>query len=339
MRFAGLGGATETATHNTICDVGDIPADWTSVPLGVPLPNNACRVVGADGHDCPDWVPGELWVGGRGVARGYCARPDLTAQRFVEHDGRTWYRTGDLVRYRPGGVIEFVGRADHRIKVSGYRVELGDVEAALRRVPGIDSAVAAVVTADGGSEVLAALVSAEPGSTGIEAANVTAAIANIVAPQMIPQIIVPVDRIPYTVGGKIDRAAAARQLKNADVLTGVHYRAPATPLESALARIIGDVLGSAEPRTGIGADDDFFAVGGDSVLATQVVAKIRTWLDAPTTMVADIFAARTVSSLAVRLTGRETDPRRLEQVAQMYLEVAEMDDAAVTTALDTVAAQ
>ncbi|MDW5614226.1 amino acid adenylation domain-containing protein [Mycolicibacterium sp. D5.8-2] len=326
MRFAGLGGATETATHNTICEVEDIPAEWTSVPLGVPLPNNTCRVVGPDGRDCPDWVPGELWVGGRGVARGYCARPDLTAERFVEYDGRTWYRTGDLVRYRPGGVIEFVGRADHRIKISGYRVELGEVESALRRIPGVDSAVAAVVAADGGRDVLAALISgvADP-------QKVTAAMAEVVPPHMIPQIIVAADHIPYTLGGKIDRAAVTRMLADADLQCGTGYRAPATPLESALCDIIGTVLG----RAAVGADDDFFASGGDSVLATQVVARVRTWLDTPAVAVADIFATRTAAALAARLSAGEPEGTRLAEVAELYLQVAGMDGAEVVSALES----
>lgn len=326
MRFAGLGGATETATHNTICEVEDIPAEWTSVPLGVPLPNNTCRVVGPDGRDCPDWVPGELWVGGRGVARGYCARPDLTAERFVEYDGRTWYRTGDLVRYRPGGVIEFVGRADHRIKISGYRVELGEVESALRRIPGVDSAVAAVVAADGGRDMLAALISgvADP-------QKVTTAMAEVVPPHMIPQIIVAADHIPYTLGGKIDRAAVTRMLADADLQCGTGYRAPATPLESALCDIIGTVLG----RAAVGADDDFFASGGDSVLATQVVARVRTWLDTPAVAVADIFATRTAAALAARLSAGEPEGTRLAEVAELYLQVAGMDGAEVVSALES----
>ena len=326
MRFAGLGGATETATHNTICDVREIPADWSSVPLGVPLPNNECRVVGPGGQDCPDWVPGELWVGGRGIARGYSGRPDLTAERFVEHGGRRWYRTGDLVRYRPGGVIEFVGRTDHRIKISGYRVELGEVESALRRIDGVDSAVAAVVPTDG-RDVLAALVcaAAEPG-------QIADKLADLVPPHMVPQIIVCAPRIPFTVGGKIDRAAVARELRNADVLATVAgYRAPATPLESALSSIVGEVLG----RESIGADDDFFSVGGDSVLATQVVARIRTWLDTPSVMVADIFATRTVSALAARMSANEPNSSRLDEVAALYLEVAEMDNADVIAALES----
>ncbi|MDA2890237.1 amino acid adenylation domain-containing protein [Mycolicibacterium sp. BiH015] len=332
MRFAGLGGATETATHNTVCEVGELPADWTSVPLGVPLPNNVCRVVGADGQDCPDWVPGELWVSGRGVARGYCARPDLTEQRFVRHDGRTWYRTGDLVRYRTGGVIEFVGRADHRVKISGYRVELGDVEAALRGLPGVDSAVAAVVPADSGRDVLAAVVSADTGAAGLESGKIAAAMAGLVAPHMVPQIIVTTDDIPYTVGGKIDRVAVSSLLADADVLTGVGYRAPATPLEAALCAIVGSVL----DRDRIGADDDFFAVGGDSVLATQVVARLRTWLDIPAAAVADIFGTRTVAALAARLTANEASSARLNEVAELFLEVSGMDGAEVASALETM---
>ena len=109
-----------------------------------------CRVVNDRGGDCPDWVAGELWISGRGIARGYRGRPDLTAERFVEHDGQTWYRTGDLARYWPDGVLEFVGRADHRVKISGYRVEIGEVEVALRRIPGVATAVAAVGAATGG---------------------------------------------------------------------------------------------------------------------------------------------------------------------------------------------
>lgn len=101
VRVAGLGGATETAIHNTICEPGELPSHWAAVPFGHPLPNNSCRVVAADGSDCPDWVPGEFWVGGRGIARGYRGRPDLTEGKFIEHDGKNWHRTGDLARYLP----------------------------------------------------------------------------------------------------------------------------------------------------------------------------------------------------------------------------------------------
>ncbi len=103
-------------------------------------------------------MPGELWFTGRGIARGYRGRPDLTAEKFVEHDGRTWYRTGDLARYRPDGTLEFIGRTDHRVKLSGYRIELGEVEAALNRVPGWARRSRRRDPVDGGADVLGALV-------------------------------------------------------------------------------------------------------------------------------------------------------------------------------------
>lgn len=332
MRFAGLGGATETAVHGTIFEIGpqaEIPATWPSVPYGVPFDNNACRVVSPSGADCPDWVPGELWFAGRGIARGYRGRPDLTADKFVEYDGRTWYRTGDLARYWPDGTLEFVGRTDHRVKLSGYRIELGEVEAALARVPGVGAAVAAVVPVPGGADVLGALVRVDDPAT--EPDTITAALADLVPAHMIPQLVVPVDRIPYTIGGKIDRKAVALRLAEAELPAERGYRAPTTALETAVARIMSELLG----RDSIGIDDDFFGLGGDSVMATQVVAHVRDWLDTPTIMVPDVFATRTVAALAQRLTEREADGQRLELVAELYLEVADMDEAAVESELHT----
>ncbi|MCF6388925.1 amino acid adenylation domain-containing protein [Mycobacterium sp. MBM] len=343
MRFAGLGGATETAIHGTIFEIDPaagpdlgIAHNAPSVPYGVPFPNNACRVVSPAGEDCPDWVPGELWFTGRGIARGYRGRPDLTAQKFVEYQGRTWYRTGDLARYWPDGTLEFIGRTDHRVKLSGYRIELGEVEAALARVPGVSAAVAAVISAGGeqrgetGRDLLGALVRID--EAGVEADGVRAAMADLVPPHMIPQVIVTTERIPYTIGGKIDRKAVALRLAEAELPAGSGHRAPTNSLETALAHIMSGLLGC----DSIGVDDDFFGLGGDSVMATQVVAHVRDWLDTPTIMVPDVFATRTVAALAERLTERESDSQRLELVAELYLEVAAMDDADVVSELDTV---
>ncbi|WKG01538.1 amino acid adenylation domain-containing protein [Mycolicibacterium sp. HK-90] len=334
MRFAGLGGATETATHNTIFEVGfgedALPSHWTSVPFGVPLTNNCCRVVDARGEDCPDWVPGELWVGGRGIARGYRGRPDLTAEKFVEHDGRRWYRTGDLVRSWPDGTLEFVGRADHRIKVSGFRIELGEVEGALCRVPGVDAAVAVLVPVEGGHDLLGAVVRADQAGldAGLDRDAVVGAMAALVPAHMIPQVLLVAEEIPY-VRGKTDRVAAVRMLAAVGAPEGRGYRAPSGPLETALCAIVGDVL----RQSGVGVDDDFFALGGDSVLGTQLVARIRDWLDTSTVMVADIFAARTVSALAELLTSREAGSDRLQLVSELYLEVAGMDGVEVASEL------
>ena len=342
-RFAGLGGATETAVHATIFDVHnatDLPADWPAVPYGVPVPNNACRVVSAAGDDCPDWVVGELWVSGRGIARGYRGHCELTAKHFVEHDGRTWYRTGDLTRYWPDGTLEFIGRADHRIKISGYRVELGEIEAALGRVPGVGMAVAALLPVSDGSEVLAAQVRPENAAdTGLTTERIRQALAELVPVHMIPSHLSLVERIPFTDGGKIDREAVAAALSQG--LSGqssdssARYQAPRSQLERALCDIVSDVLGRG--RDTVSVHDDFFSLGGDSVLATQVVARIRQWLDSPSLMVADAFAARTVADLAQLLSSRERSGDRLEQVADVYLEIAEMSGGDVMRALDTAA--
>ncbi|MBI2695642.1 amino acid adenylation domain-containing protein [Mycobacterium nebraskense] len=333
LRFAGLGGATETPVHNTIFEVADpavLPTNWTALPYGVPLTNNACRVVNDAGDDCPDWVAGELWVSGRGIARGYRGRPDLTAERFVEHAGRRWYRTGDLARYWPDGTLEFVGRADHRVKISGYRVELGEIEAALRRLPGVAIAVAALLPGSGGSEVLAAAVCPDNSSGAqLRAERLRELMSELVPAHMIPSHLTQVERIPFTDAGKIDRRAVARELGAAVALSEQHdYRDPSTPLESALAALLGDLLGVDQ----VGRDDDFFALGGDSVLATQAVGRIRAWLDTPHMIVADIFATRTVAALADSLAARERDGARLDRVAELYLEVIHMDADTVLSA-------
>jgi mycobactin phenyloxazoline synthetase len=147
---------------------------------------------------------------------------------------------------------------------------------------------------------------------------------------MIPQHFSVVERIPFTLGGKIDRRVVTGQL--AATVAGSatpHHRVPSTPLESALVAIVGDVLGV----EAVGVDDDFFALGGDSVLATQTVARIRSWLDTPDAIVADIFATRTVSALADVLGRRESEPGRLDQVAELYLEVMQMEADSVVAAI------
>ncbi|MEU6701235.1 amino acid adenylation domain-containing protein [Pseudonocardia sp. NPDC046786] len=166
-RFVALGGATEAAIWSNAYEVAAVDPAWRSIPYGYPLRNQRFRVVDALGRDCPDHVPGELWIGGTGVAAGYCGAPEETARRFVTHDGERWYRTGDLGCYRPGGILEFLGRTDHQVQLRGYRVELGEIESALTRHPGVDQAV--VVVDDGGPSgprLAAAVTPALPGPRG-----------------------------------------------------------------------------------------------------------------------------------------------------------------------------
>ncbi|MFD8012190.1 amino acid adenylation domain-containing protein [Streptomyces sp. NPDC058955] len=156
-RLIALGGATEAAIWSNAYEVTSVPDGWRSIPYGKPLRNQKFRVVDGRGRDCPDWVPGELWIGGAGVALGYRGDRELTEARFPTVDGERWYRTGDLGRYRPDGNLEFLGRLDHQVKINGFRVELGEIETCLQAHPAVAQAVAVPFT-EGRRELVAALV-------------------------------------------------------------------------------------------------------------------------------------------------------------------------------------
>lgn len=316
-RFAGLGGATETSIHNTICEVTDPPDSWKTVPFGVPLRNVRCRVVGPSGRDCPDWVPGEFWVGGANVAAGYRNDPERTAERFVHHEGLRWYRTGDMARYWPDGTIEFLGRADHQVQIRGYRVELGEVETALRAAPGVRHAVAAVVGTS--APKLVAAVTGFAGSVD----ELLATLPDLLPGYMIPTRIQLLDQMPLTANGKLDRRAVVALLDRPE--SEALDAQPRSRLEAAVRGIVSEVLGGQD----IGIHDDFFSAGGDSVLATTVIARVREWLDVDHALVGDLLIGRTAAEVAQRLRAREAErgtPDRLESVAQLYLEVSAMTD-------------
>ncbi|NUS45766.1 MAG: non-ribosomal peptide synthetase, partial [Mycobacteriaceae bacterium] len=314
VRFAGLGGTTETAIHSTICEVADsFPATWTNVPYGVPMANVRCRVVNSRGEDCPDWVAGELWIGGAGVARGYRGDPERTSDRFVEADGVRWYRTGDLARYLPDGTLDFLGRADHQVKVRGFRVELGEVESALAAQPGVTEAVA-LVTASGR---LAAVAAAEPSA---DADAVLSGLHDLLPAYMIPEILELAPAIALTANGKLDRAAVARTLAAGDDSARDAYVAPQTPLEAAVCYIAAQVLGIER----LGVATDFFDAGGNSILATTLTAKLRGLLGSESFGVTGVLEGRTVRGISAALLAGEPAPDRLDQVARILLELAEV---------------
>ncbi|HEY0573081.1 MAG TPA: non-ribosomal peptide synthetase [Pseudonocardia sp.] len=330
-RFIGLGGTTETAIHSTVCEVDPdaVPADWRLVPYGGPLRGVALRVVDHLGGDRPDWVAGELWIGGDAVARGYRGDPERTAERFVERDGRRWYRTGDLARYRPDGTVEFLGRRDDQVKIRGFRVELGEVEAALRADPRVRAAVAVLTT--GAAPGLAAAVA----TTGaVDPASLRASAAELVPAHMVPDRVVVLDALPLTANGKLDRDAV-RELVERAGRPVTEQQPPRDGLEQAIALVWADSLRLAEPGA-LGVTDDFFAAGGDSLRATTLISNLREALDTSAVSVRALFAAPTVAGLAERL--RAADPTgRLDKVAALYCEVAAMSDDEVAAALEAAA--
>jgi mycobactin phenyloxazoline synthetase len=306
-RFVALGGTTETAIHSTVCEVSEVPAAWRAIPYGTPMRNVACRVVDEHGRDRPDWVTGELWIGGPGVARGYRQDPDRTADRFLERDGVRWYRTGDLARYWPDGTLEFLGRRDHQVKVRGFRIELAEVEAALEQHPAVQRAIAAVVGGDRPRLAAAALTDAGEQS-------MRDGVRLLLPPHMVPEYVVPLSAFPLTANGKVDRRAVTALIDRAGAGVGSHV-APRTALERLIAQVAGEVLGAAR----VSADADFFGLGGDSVLATALVARLREALDTTDIPVRVIFAHRTIEQIAQHLTPWEA-------VAQIYLDVSALSD-------------
>ncbi|WP_326640985.1 amino acid adenylation domain-containing protein [Streptosporangium sp. NBC_01755] len=311
-RFAGLGGTTETAIHSTFQEVtaGRVPAGWTGVPYGTPLRNVRCRVVDAQGRDCPDWVPGELWIGGAGVADGYRGDPERTADRFVPLDGVRWYRTGDRARYWQDGTIEFLGRADHQVKIRGFRIELGEVEAALGAHPAVRQATALVLGT--GAPRLHAVVAAAGGLTEEE---ITAHAAERLPAHMIPDRVVVVDALPLTGNGKVDRRALTALVTAQAQAPG--QAEPVTALEQVIALIWARALGLEK----VGRDDDYFLLGGDSVLATVIVGRLRDVLDTDAVSVHDVLRHPTVARLAAQVRDDRT-----AQVAEIYLEIEAMTD-------------
>ncbi|WP_280234081.1 amino acid adenylation domain-containing protein [Nocardia cyriacigeorgica] len=319
LRFAGLGGTTETAIHSTVYEVTDeFPAEWTAVPYGRPLSGVHCRVVNERGEDAPDWVTGELWIGGVSVADGYRGDPERTADRFVTANGIRWYRTGDLARYLPGGTIDFLGRADHQVKIRGYRVELGEVEAAAKTLPEVGEAVAAVVA----GRLSLAVVGAESGQV-VDTVAVAAALAELLPEYMVPDVLHFLEQVPLTSNGKIDRAAIRAVLeRETEGRAEAEYVAPETALEAAVAYIAAQVLDIER----IGVTTDFFDAGANSILATTFVANVRGLLAVDGVGVTDVFGAKTVRGFAARLVEREQVPGQLTQVARILLEVAGIPD-------------
>ncbi|GAB3456744.1 non-ribosomal peptide synthetase [Streptomonospora sediminis] len=297
-RLVALGGATEAAIWSNAFDGGHVPEGWPSVPYGAPLRNQQYRVVGTDGRDCPDWVPGELWIGGAGLALGYRGDPERTAERFPTDGGRRWYRTGDLGRYRPGGVLEFLGRSDRQVKVGGHRLELGEVEAALEEHPDVRRAAVVAVGA-GATRRLTAFVAADRTPPWAELSPYLAARLPAHAR---PAQVRALAELPLTANGKTDLAALAQAAEPAQAAP--ESAPPADEAEKHIARIWGELIGAA-------VDDrhaNFFALGGTSLLAIRMITALRRELGAePSTR--EFLAAPTLAALAdqVRATRPDDD--------------------------------
>jgi amino acid adenylation domain-containing protein len=269
------------------------PADveYGSIPVGAPIAGKGCHVLDDRLALVPVGVPGELYMSGVGIAHGYADEAGLTAQRFVASPlgaGERLYRTGDLVRWRADGVLEYLGRADDQVKIRGFRVEPAEVQAALLRHPGARHA-AVVVRADvpGDKRLVAYVVMAG----GVTPTALRDHLRDLLPDHLIPSAIVPLDALPITANGKLDRAALpAPEVRAA-------ARRASTPVEEILCGLFADVLG----LPAVDPDDDFFALGGHSLLAARLLGRIRSTLSAEVD-IRTLFQTPTAAAVARGLT-------------------------------------
>ncbi|WP_151770725.1 non-ribosomal peptide synthetase [Streptomyces abyssomicinicus] len=304
-RLVNMYGPTETTIWSTAWEV---PPHPERVSIGTPLANTTLHVVDEAGAPAPVGVPGELLIGGAGVADGYLGRPELTARRFVDHHGERVYRTGDLVRRLPDGALEFLGRTDDQVKLRGHRIELGEIAAVLETHPRVRQAVVGV----GDEQLVAFHVSGPqaPGQdTGRLAAELREHLADRLPGYMVPTRWVALTELPLTPNGKVDRKALPYPRPAARATGG---RPPGTGNERLVAAVFGEVLDLEDVR----ADDDFFALGGHSLRAAMVTARLTARTGAQVA-VSELFRRPTVEALAALLdaarpgTDADTGPRPL----------------------------
>ncbi|WP_065489848.1 non-ribosomal peptide synthetase [Rhodococcus opacus] len=289
-----LYGPTEAAVDVTYYETGP---DETTVPIGAPVWNTHTYVLDGRLRPVPVGVAGELYLGGVQLARGYQARSDLTADRFVANpfaaagtvqDGSRLYRTGDLVRWLPTGQLEYLGRTDFQVKLRGQRIELGEIEAALHGHADVAQAVALARNDGSTGDYLAGYVVPAPGRSPDVRALLDAA-ATVLPRYMVPSALVVLAELPLTANGKLDRTA----LPVPEFASSAQFVPPGTLTECVLAEILADVLGASR----IGMSDNFFDLGGNSLIATRVVARINNELGTGLT-VRSLFESPTVGVLA-----------------------------------------
>ncbi|AKT37644.1 non-ribosomal peptide synthetase [Chondromyces crocatus] len=304
VRLVNTYGPTEASIDVTswTCARGPLPP---AIPIGQPMANTRIHILGPHLELVPIGVPGELYIGGTNLARGYVNRPALTADRFVVDphcaSGERLYRTGDRVRRLADGTLDFLGRIDNQVKLRGFRIELGEIETALERLPGVLEAVVTVREDVPGDRRLVAHV-AQREHADLSGADLRQALGATLPEYMVPAAFVLLDALPKTPNGKVDRnRLPAPDWAHRD--PGATFVAPRTPVEDVLASVWSEVLGV--PRVGV--HDDFFSLGGHSLLATQAMARLRACLGVELPLRA-LFEAPTVAALAERVeASRRTD--------------------------------
>jgi amino acid adenylation domain-containing protein len=329
-----LGGATEASIWSILYPIQRIDPAWPSIPYGKPMVNQRIFVLDGLLEERPIWTPGDLYISGVGLAKGYWRDEEKSRARFIKHPrtGDPLYRTGDLGRYLPSGDIEFLGRDDFQVKIQGHRIELGEIESILLQHPAVQAAVVADIGETNEAKRLTAyltpVIDAEEGNETDDRkaqalkTELREYLSQKLPEYMIPSAIVIMDSLPLTSNGKVDRQSLPRPIGSRSDLHE-SYIAPRTPIEQSVAQICAQLLGVEQ----VGVYDDFFELGADSLLATrarsrfydafQVEIPLRRLFESPTVSA----VAEAIQELQVEQIDEETS-RLLEQIEQFTDEQA-----------------
>jgi amino acid adenylation domain-containing protein len=303
-RLFNIYGQTETAidTVGALCEYG-VPMRFNEY-----LPHYDVLIMDGLGNLCPEFIPGEIYTAGEGLARGYVNQPELTAQKFIEHPlrkGERIYRTGDVARRLPDGSLELMGRKDDQVKIRGFRVELAEIEAALRKHPHVEAAVVLALQKEQDKQLAAYIV----GSSALSAPAIRAYLSQSLPAYMLPAHFVQLNKLPLTPSGKVDR----RKLPDPEgisLATGVQYAPPRNELEQGMVKIWQELLGKEK----IGIKDDFFESGGDSIKILRLMSELKKALGIKVSF-ADIYEHGTIEKISGYIHQNRDDIDRQTQKA------------------------
>jgi amino acid adenylation domain-containing protein len=288
-------GPTENTTFSTWYEIDNVPENDRTVPIGQAIANTEIYLLDAHLKPVPTGVIGEIYLGGDGVARGYLNRPELTAEQFICRSGEAvlrLYKTGDRALYRFDGNLEFLGRTDHQIKIRGFRVELGEIEAVIAQYPGVQTAVVIVREINADQQLIAYIVPVAP--VQLNERDLRALLKTKLPAYMLPTVWVMLETLPLTGNGKIDYKALPSPDQAAEVADSIST--PITSVETSLVELWTQLLG----RKTIGIHDNFFELGGHSLLATQLVSRIRDRFQVELPL-RTVFETPTIAALAIQI--------------------------------------
>lgn len=338
-RVLALGGATEASIWSNYFEVGARDPSWASIPYGKGLPNQQLLVLDSALRETPDFARGRIFIGGRGLAVGYWNDPERTAAKFITHPEthERLYDTGDAGLYLPDGNVAILGRNDKQVKIRGHRVELGEIESNIARLAGVKQAAVLLTSGAGLQRRLVAWIETREGAV-VSAAGVETHLRERLPPYMVPQHVLLVERLPLNTNGKLDHKALIAEFEA--TRTGTESVSPRDETESALLAAWSEVI----PGVEMGVTDNFFDLGGDSVLATQLARAINERLPAFALEMHELFECLTIEALAnlYRSRGQEKSDdgapsalyARVEQDVQQTLQAAWSESARYPAASD-----